>query len=264
MRQGAFRTQSIGVCVVVVALASIALLTVTGATAAGGSDLTGEIWALSSLATSKTVPGTAVTMRFENGHVSGSTGCNDYSAGYSARLRSLTIKAPIATTRKACSAAISAQENAFLSMLESVKRYDVKNETLTLRGSTGKQLARFEAVSQELGGTTWSVVTYNNGKQAVTTVLAGTRLTAVFAKNGRVSGNSGCNTYNATFETTPPSISFGPIAATMMACATPAGVMNQEAAYLAAFGSAASFTTDGSKLELRTKSGATAVELARA
>jgi heat shock protein HslJ len=39
--------------------------------------------------------------------------------------------------------------------------------------------------------------------------------------------------------------------------------MTQEAAYLAALQSAATYTTDGSRLELRAKSGAAAVDLKR-
>jgi heat shock protein HslJ len=39
--------------------------------------------------------------------------------------------------------------------------------------------------------------------------------------------------------------------------------MTQEAAYLAALQSAATYTTDGTRLELDTKSGATAVDLER-
>jgi heat shock protein HslJ len=53
------------------------------------------------------------------------------------------------------------------------------------------------------------------------------------------------------------------IASTRKSCSTPAGVMTQEAAYLAALQSAATYTTDGSRLELHTKSGATAVDLER-
>jgi heat shock protein HslJ len=244
-------------------LASLVLSVGVDASAAGSSDLTGKIWALGSLGTAKPVPGTTVTMQFAGGEVSGSTGCNSYSAGYKAGLRSLSIEKPVAATRKACAPAVSSQEHAFLSMLESVKRYQVRNGTLTLRGSAGRPLATFEVVSQKLAGTSRDVVAYNNGKQAVTSVLAGTRLTAAFSAKGTVSGNAGCNSYDASYHATPPGISLGPIASTRKSCSTPAGVMTQEAAYLAALQSAATYTTDGTRLELHTKSGATAVDLER-
>jgi len=244
-------------------IASLVLSVGADASAAGSSDLTGKIWALNSLGKTKPVPGTAVTMQFADGKVSGSTGCNSYSAGYKAGLRSLSIEKPVAATLKACAPAVASQERAFLSMLASVKRYQVRNDTLTLRGSAGTTLAAFQVVSQELAGTNWNVIAYNNGKQAVTSVLAGTHLTAVFSAKGAVSGNAGCNNYNATYHATPPTISLGPIASTRKSCNTPAEVMTQEAAYLVALQSAATYTTDGSTLELRTKSGAIAVDLER-
>jgi heat shock protein HslJ len=244
-------------------LASAVPAAAKDATAAGRPDLTGKIWALTSLAGSEPVRGTNPTIEFAGGHVTGSTGCNAYGATYKARLRSLSIEEPVSTGLKACPAPVSAQEMAFLSMLHSVKRYGVRKTTLTLRGRAGKKLATFESVSQDLAGTSWTVLAYNNGKQAVTSVLAGTHLTASFSKDGHVSGDGGCNAYSATYKTSTPTITVGPVASTHKNCGTPDGVMSQETAYLSALHSAASYATDGSRLELKTGGGATAVELER-
>jgi heat shock protein HslJ len=93
-------------------------------------------------------------------------------------------------------------------------------------------------------------------------VLTGTTLTASFGKDN-VSGSAGCNDYNASTTTTPPKISFGPIASTRMACSQPAGVMEQESAYLAALQSAATYKLTGSTLEFRTAGGSIAVSMQR-
>jgi len=84
-----------------------------------------------------------------------------------------------------------------------------------------------------VAGSSWNVVEYNNGKQAVVSVLAGTRLTAIFDKGGHISGSAGCNEFNGPVKTTPPKIVVGPLSATRKSCSTPAGVMEQEAGYLA-------------------------------
>jgi heat shock protein HslJ len=102
------------------------------------------------------------------------------------------------------------------------------------------------------------VTGYNNGKQAVTGALEGTTLTAEFGKDGTLGGNSGCNTYSGGYKVNGDQITIGPLASTMMACSDPAGVMDQEAQYLAALQSAATYQIEGNVLQLRTKDDALA------
>ncbi len=65
-------------------------------------------------------------------------------------------------------------------------------------------------------------------------VIAGTTLTATFDEAAlTVSGNSGCNSFSGSLVPQGGFFTVGPIASTMMAC-TAAGVMEQEAAFLAA------------------------------
>ena len=243
--------------------AAAALVVASAAGAAGSSKLTGHVWLLTTLSGKAPLAGTSPTMAFAANKVSGSTGCNAYSGGYEAGVRTLRISQPVATTMKACTPPVSAQEKSFLAMLDKVRRYVVRGDTLTLRGSLGREVATLKAQSQELAGTSWRVTAYNNGKSAVMSVAAATKLTAAFSK-ASVSGSGGCNTYDATYTAAPPKISFGPIAATRKNCPTPAGVMSQEGAYFAALGTAQTYVVEGSTLELRTGSGALAVELTRA
>jgi heat shock protein HslJ len=106
-------------------------------------------------------------------------------------------------------------------------------------------------------------VAYNNGKQAVVSVKSSTKLTAAFTKD-HVDGFAGCNDYDATVATTPPKIEVGPVASTRKACSQPDGVMEQEAGYLAALQTAATYQLQGSMLELRTAGDAIAVTMQRA
>ena len=104
------------------------------------------------------------------------------------------------------------------------------------------------------------MIAYNNGKQAVTSVLAGSNITTEFGSDGTLSGNSGCNTYSGTYTVTGNQITIGPLASTRMACSDPAGIMEQETQFLAALQTAATYNIENATLELRTKDGALAVQ----
>ena len=169
----------------------------------------------------------------------------------------------IASTQMACAPRIMAQESVFLKALASARSYSVSGGKLTLKAPGGRALVTFRAQSQQLAGTSWNVLAYNNGKQGVESVIAATKLTAAFAKDGNLSGFAGCNNYAATYTGAPPKISIAKVSSTRKECATPNGVMDQERQYLAALSTAATYRIEGSRLELRTASGATAAEFQR-
>jgi len=107
-----------------------------------------------------------------------------------------------------------------------------------------------------LPGTSWLVVNYNNGKEAVVGLLTGSEISLNFGADGQVSGSSGCNRYSGGYEATGTALKVGPLASTQMACDKPAGVMEQEQQYLAALQNAATFEIAGDTLTIRDASGA--------
>jgi heat shock protein HslJ len=72
-------------------------------------------------------------------------------------------------------------------------------------------------------------------------------VTATFTSDGKVSGLAGFNKVSH-------------LGSTRKSCSAPTVVMTQEAAYLAALNTAATYQIRGSKLELRTASGAIAAD----
>jgi len=114
-----------------------------------------------------------------------------------------------------------------------------------------------------LAGTSWVVTGYDDGSQNVSDVLAGTTLTANFGQDGTMTGNSGCNDYNGPYKITGSQIGIGPLSSTRKACSDPAGVMEQEAQYLAALANAEVFAVDGNTLELREVDGTVMAKLAK-
>ena len=118
------------------------------------------------------------------------------------------------------------------------------------------------APQNPLNGTAWQVTGYNNGRDAIVSPLGGTNLTARFT-GSQISGQGGCNDFNGGYSVSGSNISIGALAAGMRLCTEPDGVMEQEAAYIAALQSAATFQLDGNRLTLRRGDGATAVFFTR-
>jgi heat shock protein HslJ len=229
-----------------------------------GGDLTSQVWGLTELLGKPPVAGTGISAQFTtDGKLSGSAGCNRYAGSYTVSGSNLTIATPLASTMMMCDQDVMAQETIYLITLGEAKTFTVKQDKLTLMSEDGKALATYQAESQDLAGSDWEVTGYNNGKQAVVSVLAGTSLTASFGKDGALSGNSGCNTFSGPYTLDGNQITIGPLASTMMMCSDPAGVMDQEAQYLAALQSAATYQREGNVLELRTKDGALAATFSK-
>ena len=220
----------------------------------GTSTLDGTSWMLATLNGQPALKDTTVTLNFAAGKVAGSDGCNNYNGTYTADGTQIKFNQPMASTMMACPDPIMQQADAYQKALGQAATYKANAKQLTLYDAGGKELAVFNAQSTNLAGTSWTVIGYNNGKQAVVSVIIGTEITANFSADGKLSGNASCNTYNASYETNGQNIKIGPAATTMMACDQ--AVMDQEAQYLTALTTAATYRIDGMRMEMRTAEGA--------
>ncbi len=228
----------------------------TPSPATGKDTLAGTGWTLTTLNGQPALKDATVTLNFADGKVTGSDGCNTYSTSYTADGANIKIAEPIATTMMACPDPIMNQASAYLKALGQAATYKTDGKQLSLADASGKELATFAVQSSDLSGTSWDVISYNNGKQAVVSVMLDTQISANFGADGNLSGNAGCNDYTAGYKTDGNKISIGPAAATRKFCASPEGVMEQETQYLAALETAATYRIDGAKMEMRTADGA--------
>jgi heat shock protein HslJ len=107
-----------------------------------------------------------------------------------------------------------------------------------------------------LEGTPWLAVFYAGPDGRLRPVLLDTEVTATF-QGGRVSGSAGCNTYTAGYTLGPDAgaLHIDQPASTRMFCAEPAGVMEQEGAYLAALPTATRYRIEGDRLTLQRQHG---------
>jgi len=243
--------------------ASLVLLFSAHIATGAAPDLNSTAWVLSSLPGRSLVAGSSVTLRFEDGRVQGSDGCNRYTAPYTASDTTLQVGPTAASTQMACAQPLMEQAEAFMRALVNARAYRIQSGQLELLGADGTMLASHAPQPQALAGTSWRVTGYNNGREAVVSLIADTNLTMAFSTDGKASGSAGCNHYIAPYTSEGPKLSFGAVASTRRMCAQPEGVMDQEQQFLKALGTVASARVEGDHLELRTASGQLAATLAR-
>lgn len=203
---------------------------------------------------------TRITAQFnEDGSLHGNSGCNTYNTGYEVDGDTISINETIASTLMACPSpeGVMQQEQEYLAALPTAATYSIQDDVLELRTADGALVANYKASKPiALSGSAWDVISYNNGNQAVVSVIIGSNITAVFQEDGMLVGNAGCNNYSASYEFDGDTINIGPAATTRMACSEPEGIMEQEAQYLAALETAATYRIDGESMEMRTADGA--------
>lgn len=227
------------------------------------AQLAGTSWVLESMGDQQAADDTSATLQFsEDGEVSGSGGCNNYSGEFTTDGETLKV-GELAVTLMACEGPVGDQESAFLSALAETQRFAIDEDALTLSDEDGADLLVFAAQSNELVGT-WIVTGYNDGEQAVVSVLEDTEAEVSFDEEGNISGTGGCNRLMGTFTADQGNVSVDPMAMTKMACPEPLGVMEQEAALIAALESAATYRVEGDTLQLMTSGEEIAATLTKA
>ena len=225
----------------------------------GAAPFEGTPWVLMSSLDVAGVAGAAPSATFADGTVGGATGCNRFSAPYTVDGDSLEI-GTIASTQMACEPPLDAVERAYVAALAEVTGWSLEFDELTLSDADGGEVLRYTAM-KPVGD--W-VATGFLQVDGFTSPIAGTEITATFGLDGSLSGSAGCNRYTATYETAGGEIKISAPAATRKACAAPAGVMEQEAAYLAALPTAVRFRADGRSLELVSADGSLIASYVRA
>jgi heat shock protein HslJ len=241
------------------AIAPLAALIVLGAAAACGEDeaspadpssLEGTPWVLASGVDVEGWEGVAPSATFADGRVSGSTGCNRFGTSYTMDGETLEL-GEIAMTSMACPPPADAVEREYTTALESVRAWRAEDDELVLLDGDETEVLRYRPASP-VGP--WQATSFLRGN-AVSSPLSGTEITATFAEDGTLSGSAGCNTYRTAYSTDKGGIEIDPPASTKKACAEPAGVMEQEAAFLAALPKAVRFEIAGPTLDLLTAEG---------
>jgi heat shock protein HslJ len=208
-------------------------------------------WTVTTLNGGGVIPNAPPTIAFSSDkRVSGTTGCNQYSALFSSDGNRITIGA-LTATEIGCEGALSTQEQVFLKGLDGAATWHV-TETgaleidgpVTLVADPGiVASAPRPTAGAALGGTAWNLV-----EMGGTADFAHIVPTIAFGADGRVSGFAGCNTFSGTFETDGATLTVSRLATTKIACPRPASAV--EADYLAALDDVTTWAIDGEGLTL--------------
>lgn len=234
--------------------------------AEAGAEPTGVVWRWVSLTGSETLeierPGRYTLELRDDGRYAARADCNQANGAYTLEGGRLSL-GPAATTLAACPP--GSHSTRYLGLLGRVTGYRRDGERLVLAlGDAGDTLVFAASRELALAGSSWVVRGVNNGRGGVVSVALGTALDMSFGEDGRVAGSAGCNRYSGGYEVEGEALSFGPAAATRMMCAEPERIMEQEAEFLAALGTVASWSIRGERLQLRSAEGSLAVDLVAA
>lgn len=127
-------------------IAGLLLLPSCGSDEPAVPTLEGTTWSLTSIPSAEIPGDTAPSATFQDGAVSGSGGCNNYSGSYQVSGQQLTF-GPIATTMMACQPPQMDLESAFLAALGEAASYAIEGDELILSDGGGAEVARFQAAA---------------------------------------------------------------------------------------------------------------------
>jgi heat shock protein HslJ len=131
---------------IIIGLAIIGLI-LTGC--ASVDPLTGTAWLLQSLDNQTGLSATQVTLKFENGQIMGSDGCNSYSTSYRLNKRNINLNKYIASTMMVCPEPIMQQASAYTTALVQIVAYKIEGQQLSLVDESGKILIVFAKQSSQ-------------------------------------------------------------------------------------------------------------------
>ncbi len=190
-----------------------------------------------------------------DGIMSGSGGCNQYSAGYTLQDGQIGISLPT-STMMACEVGME-QEQAYLTILENAASYRLGLGALDIVSADGSSMLRFSAQHLPLENVRWKLASVNGvavPEGVVATVLftpAGTP--ANKGEENSITGGGGCNNFIGSYNLMDETFTTGPFAVTQSMCDEP--VMQIEGAFLAGLESAQNYQIALNQLIINTNGG---------
>lgn len=245
---------------VAASLVAVASLLISGCSSGAGSGgagpdnskaLEGKGWQATEIAGATGLVAakeTEVTAQFAAGSLSGFGGVNRYTASCKTQAGDQITISPPAATQMAGPKKAMAQEHAYFLALTKATKYTVSADSLTLMDVNGDTVVRY-AVAQPtaLVGTKWEALAYDNGKGGLKPLARSSAITAIFGRNGSLTGNATINTYSTTYTISGDVMSIdAKVVATTIG--GPAGLMRQEDAYLEALPKTAIYAIEGDEL----------------
>jgi heat shock protein HslJ len=141
--------------------------------------------------------------------------------------------------------------------------------SLAAKNAVGNSVTNQQTVNVEappptnpLVGTHWQMVSYYDGVGAMLAIIPGSDVDITFGAASDIGGSAGCNTYTGSYLVSGSSMAFTGISTTKMNCDTPAGIMQQESAFISLLTGTQSYSLNGSQLRFFNSSGQLLLEFA--
>lgn len=213
--------------------------------APSADDLAGQAFESTGVEGYDLVEGSTIELGFETDALGARAGCNSLRGGYTITDGTLEV-GTMASTMMACDDALMAQDQWLSEFLTSGPEIALDGDTLTLTGSESTiTLATVQPAPLE--GTTW-IVSGTVANEAVTVSLVDSEASLTIT-DGQAQIDTGCNTGSSTVEVTDTTITFGPIALTMMACDEE--LTRLEASVVVALDGEVTYEINGNTLSIR-------------
>jgi len=194
-----------------------------GSGAAGtAADLTGKTLVAKEITGSYAiVPGSTISLTFQNGSLAARAGCNNMFGQYT--VSGNVLNAPqLASTMMACDEALMNQDTWLAAFLASSPTWTYSGGTLTLTNGTDTiALTEAPTGAAVLEDTGWKLVGLISQSGSTVSAIDPTVTAWLRFADGQVLVNAACNSGSGTAKITDTTITFGPIAMTMRACVGP-------------------------------------------
>ena len=197
-------------------------------TSGAASELIGKTLVAKEVTGSYTiVPGSAISLTFENGTLAAKGGCNNMFGQYT--VAGNVLSAPqLASTMMACDGALMNQDTWLSAFLASAPTWTYSGGTLTLANGTDTvALTEAPTGAGVLEDTGWKLVGLITQSGSTVTAVDPSLTPWIRFSGDRVVLSPSCNTGSGTVQITDTTLTFGPIAMTTRACLAPSSDVEQ-------------------------------------
>jgi len=174
-------------------------------------ELEGSRWQLVSLNDTGLLPGTIITLKFQDGKATGSSGCNTYGGKYEKKAPNLLSICELVTTALYCGERINKQADVYLKSLRNAICYRVVDNHLELynvitnnRSLVFEGQPKYSMNPADLVGTKWQLVSRNG-----VSVPEELSITLDFKSDSLASGQAGCFACSLPYEADGDNIRWG-------------------------------------------------------
>ncbi len=196
------------------------------------------------------VPGSQITMSFDNGTLRASAGCNSIGGAYTITNSILDGGENFSSTLMGCDTALMAQDEWLAGFLGAAPSLSLDGDVLTMtaKGSTITLSPSAEVPTRPVVGTSWTLETITDAQTASSVPTGVEPPTLRIDADGQAAIFAGCNTGSADVVVNDSTLSFGPIRLTKMTCSS--DVKRVERSVLGVLDGDVPFAIDGAQLTL--------------